>query len=89
MPRSESLGLRFGLQTLKCYADVHGGDHVDSFFHDLAGNAWCGPIMMAILIAIMRSLTEKHLCNFSCVDVPLSQTSSADSADALADILLL
>ncbi len=83
---------RFCAETLKEYAAIaaESDSHitVDTFYNDLAGNVWAGPIVLAIFISILRHCTDRHIANFGMAP---KETESDDGSpcDALADVLAM
>jgi site-specific DNA-cytosine methylase len=60
---------------------------IDSFFMDLAGNAWSGPCMLALFVAVLTRCTEQHVQQFGAKSRSSFKEQSAEADDVLADIL--
>ncbi len=78
----------FSDSDLKGYVAASSSDRshitVDPFFMDLAGNAWSGPCISAILVSILCRCTERHIELYGNRSKSSGAVASDEDGDALA-----
>ncbi len=73
---------------LKLYAQSVDDKHiaVDPYFSDLAGNAWSGPVILSLCVAVLVRLTPKHLGAFKAGSSSTAAVRDSDD-DAFDSIM--
>ncbi len=81
----------FPEETLKQYIAAQSSKHIemDPFFLDLAGNAFCGPIVCAVLMAILARAPAALVRRFAVAQDGGEAASSGEDTDVFADILAM
>jgi hypothetical protein len=82
----------FDEATLKEYVQHAKRDkHVamDAFLQDLAGNAWSGPTIMAVIMAVLIRCTDDHRALYGMTQRAASSSDVAVVDEVLGDILRL